>query len=417
MPKPTSLHAPSADSSLNHPATLIQGPEISIAPDGRMIIGSVTTLNGARATVAGAELSVGDGHVEIGSSTYSLPMPDTNSAAAGEFFVIGIGMKMDSNDRMWLLSFTVTLGRPATISGHVISMALSKIVVDSSTYALPVSLAIFLGANVLFIDGKSMQRASDGSLLVSGSSLALGSQTIISRHTFSVPISSLFLPSAIIFTMIGQTFTRLSDGFVIAGTTLRAGALGITFFEILISVVSSGKEILVGSSTFTILPAHKSMSKVAGQTLTANSVGLVIADTTFSADDSGIITLSGIKISILPNRNGFLIGSSTAAVSSVVQNVFNIAGLTLTVVSSDFVIDDIVLTANDSAVTMSGTVIALGSHGLRIGFSTFPVSTDLGELQVGSSIIVSSTASEQGLEVLIMSALDADALLTMDLAN
>jgi len=73
------------------------------------------------------------------------------------------------------------------------------------------------------------------------------------------------------------------------------------------------------------------------------------------------------------------------------------------------------LSAKGPTVTISGTVISLGSHGLRIVFSTFPVSTDLGVTQVGSSTIPPSTASEQGLGTLLMSAFSAGASPMIDL--
>jgi len=62
-------------------------------------------------------------------------------------------------------------------------------------------------------------------------------------------------------------------------------------------------------------------------------------------------------------------------------------------------------------------VVSLGSPGLRIGLSTFPVSTVLGELQVGSSTISPPTASEQGLGTLIISAFGAGISPIMDLAS
>jgi len=66
---------------------------------------------------------------------------------------------------------------------------------------------------------------------------------------------------------------------------------------------------------------------------------------------------------------------------------------------------------------ISGTVISLGAHGLRIGFSTFPVSPVLGELQVGSSTISPSTASETGFVAPMMCAFGAGASPMMDLAS
>ena len=113
---------------------VIAGQTITKTSNSGVMIGSSNYPPGAQATLSGTVLSVGSDNVVLGSSTYALPsnpneptLVDDNTTTRAPDGGVIIG------------DFTIAPGGQTTFSGQKISVSISSVIVDGSTFALTTS--------------------------------------------------------------------------------------------------------------------------------------------------------------------------------------------------------------------------------------------------------------------------------------
>ena len=206
-----------------------------------------TTLqaNGPAVTIQGVSVSLDKSSIVVGSSTLALPTGSGNGVltAAGQTFTpLGGGSILVNGN-----TFSVN-GPPTTVSGTVLSLALSGLVIDSQIFALP------------------------------------------------TPAPEVIPNTKNTITFAGQTFTQLrSDAVAFHGTTLVANGPAATIAGTVISLASSN--LVVGSQTFALpTPAPN-----------AFHIAVVIDGTTLTAGASAV-TISGKTLSLAFGSSGLYVG-------------------------------------------------------------------------------------------------------------
>ena len=365
-------------------------------PNGGLIIGGSTVMPGQAATINNHQVSVGPSDVVVDSNTYAFAPLTTPPAIP--ITVAGLSMQSASNGGVIIAGQTLAPGVQTTIGGHTISVGAGNVVVDGNTHILPT--AIPAPPPQPLIGGSTMQRASDGAVLIGSSTLLIGSQVTIAGHVISVGSANVVVdgttnalptpgPSPSPILLNGQTIQRASNGGLIIGTSTIAPGSQITIAGYIISV--GPNNIILDSSTYALPP-------VAGATLlsspsaSAQRNAITLPNGSVLSAGGSPITISGEIISILSNDQGAVIDGSTILFASpTARSVFTVGGQTFTAAPSSFVVGGATVSLDGAAVTIAGTVVSLGPSGLQIGSMTIPL----------------ATVTPTGLGAYIMSAFDA----------
>ncbi len=328
---------------------VVAGQTASVNADGAVAIGSQTVAAGANAiTVGGTPLSLGPSGLVVGSKTIP-PAKMTEASAvatiAGQAITpvpVGAGYVVAGS--------TVAQGAPfVTISGTPVSLGVSGIVVGSETIQLP-----------------------------------------------NIPEASL------VATIAGQPITAspVRGAYVVAGSTITQGAPAITISG---TPVSLGQELIVGSSTVKIPP--ESVFNVAGQVITANPSGFILAaapsqlgslgsltpitagDMTFSVGsgvavvDGATIGLGNPTIKVLNGQTvsfgpgGIGLASTTIALPSAESfRAVTAGGVTFGLGQSVAVIDGSSFNvAIPTTKVLNGQTISIGPSGIGLASTTIPI--------------------------------------------
>ena len=161
--------------------------------------GMTLVANGPAATVSGTAISLASSGLVIGSQTFAFPTPApdllTNANAVVTF--AGQTFTRHGSGAIVVNGMTLVANGPATtISGTVVSLASSSLVIGSQTFAFPTSAPSAL-SNAVVIDGNTLT-AGGPPVTISGTtlSLAFGSSGLyVAGHgsgasSFSVPMTA-----------------------------------------------------------------------------------------------------------------------------------------------------------------------------------------------------------------------------------
>lgn len=161
--------------------------------------GMTLVANGPAATVSGTVISLASASLVIGSQilTFPTPAPDLITNANAIVTVAGQTFTRHGSDAVAFNGMTLIANGPAaTVSGTVMSLASSSLVIGSQTFAFPASA---LGAlpNAVVIDGNTLT-AGGLAVTISGTTLSLafgGSGLYVAGHgsdasSFSVPMTA-----------------------------------------------------------------------------------------------------------------------------------------------------------------------------------------------------------------------------------
>ena len=301
---------------------VVGGNTVDRLPGGELLIAGSTYSPGTRVTISGVAVSVAADNLIVDGITHSLPSQITPTPV----LLGGQTIAKASHGGVVIGTSTYLPGYQGNVLGEALSVGLDNVVLDGSTYTLPT----YPTAEPILIDGKSITRASNGAVVIGDSTIAPGSQAIISSHTISNGFSSL----------------------VVDGSTYQ-------------------------------LPTDTVSKNAVPQSLTLAN-GVVI-----SAGGSGA-TISGTTYSIPSDDRELIVNGKTMALPTGVQSVFTVAGQTFTANPTGFVINGHSVAIDGSAVTLSGSLVSLGSGGLQIGSTTFPLSPaqETADLGLGGLIIL-----------------------------
>ena len=380
------------------PAGSPEQAALTRGPNGGLIVGSSTIMPGQTATINNHQVSVGSSDVVVDSNTYAFAPLATPPATP--ITVAGLSMQIASNGGVIVAGQTLAPGVQTTISGHAISVGTSNVVVDGNTQILPTVTPAQPPQPL--IGGSTMQRASDGAVMIGGSTLPIGSQATIAGHVISVGPANVVvdgttnaLPTpattAPPILLNGQTIQRASNGGLIIGTSTVAPGSQTTIAGHVISVGPSN--VVLDSSTYA-LPLIAGATLISSPNASAPRNAITLPNGSILSAGGSPITISGETISILSDDQGAVIDGSTILFASpTAQSVFTVGGQTFTAAPSSFVVGGATVSLDGAAVTIAGTVVSLGPSGLQIGSMTIPL----------------AIASPTGLGGYIMSPLDAPA--------
>lgn len=269
------------------------------------------------------------------------------------------------------LVFIVVPG-PSTVSPIVTPV--SVLTIGNSVVADDSSSRFRIGSQTLFAGGAPI--TVSGTLISStptAKALAAGSSNTIIGHGPDLPVPT-----------IGSQ--KLSAGsaeqYTIYGQTLTPGGL-ITISGTPVSLMPSASGIVQGSSTSLFLtPPHNApLITVGSSAYTADAASNYVIDGQTLAPGSAV-TRSGTPISLMRSASGIVVASSTSWLPSPTRNqlVVTHGSSVLTANAAlEYIINSQIL-ANDSATTISGTVISIDAKGTAVALGTSTQNAGLGSL-------------------------------------
>lgn len=318
----------------------------------------------------------------IGSSTGPGTTPALNSVVAN-----GNTIVRDPNGGVVVGSSTVMPGNTVQVAGAPLSVGTDHVVLGGSSYALPAATT----AGAVLVGSSAIVKASNGGVVIGGSTVAPGVQTAVAGYTISVGSSHAVVN--------GITYALPAS----AGAVVQAApALSPVFGGSQSVVIGPNGGIIIGSSTF----APGAQATIAGKVVSVGSSSMVIGGTTYSlptnpgavlqqapnlaqnlASGSKVtlangaiitaggasVTIGGSVIGIPSGGSGLIVNGKTVPLPT--NSVFTVAGQTFTAAPTAFAVAGQSLSPGGSAITLSGTVLSLGPSGLQVGSSTIPLSS------------------------------------------
>ena len=278
------------------------------ASGGGFIISTSAYSPGAQTRTSGTAVSVGTHNMIVPGGTFTL-LPQGSRTSV---LIAGDTITKGSNGGIVIGSSKYPPGTQATFSDTVLSLGLDKVVLDSSTYALPANPS----DDPTLVDGNPITRAPNGGVIIGDSTILPEGQATFSGHTKSAGVSSIIL-----------------DGSTFASPT-SAGA-------------------------------------VAYQNITSKSITL--ANGVVISAGGHVAMISGTTYSIPTDGSGLITDNKTMGFPTSLQSVFTISGQTFTANPTGFRAGGHSISLHGSAITLSGTPISLGLSGLQVGSSTIPL--------------------------------------------
>ena len=371
IPSPASI-SPSLQNSM-----IQERPKpVAPVPTAFSIAGTTISRGGHGLTVSGTFISVGPSDLIIGAHT--IPLASVSAPASP---------LITPNPAGYSVAGTfITPGAIITVSGTLVSLGSSNLVIGTQTIPLPSAPA----SPVFSLGGETFTANPTGFLIhgttilpnrpgitVSGTRLFLGSSgLVIGTQTIPLPPA---LPSSV-FSLGGETFTANPTGFPIHGTPILPNSPAVTIFGTPVSLGSSG--LVLGTSTIAI-PPSPSILAINSHAFTAIPSGFSIGGTAIYQNGSPI-TISGTSISL--GASVLVVGSSTIALPSS-ASILTINGQTLTAIPSGFSIGGTAIYQNGSPITISGTSISLGASVLVVGSSTIALPSSASILTINGQTL------------------------------
>jgi len=395
----------------------IGGQPVIQGPNNGIIIGSSTYTPGTQAQISGVTVSVGNGHYIANGVSYAVPFSNPTSPP----LIAGQPVQIASNGGVIAAGTTIAPGSSATIAGHVIVAGSSHAVIDGST----INPAPATQTPVL-IAGQPVRIATNGGIVVAGSTLAPGNVATISGHVISAGASYAVIDGSTInpapatpapaFVAGQPVQIAPKGGIMMAGTTLAPGNVATISGHIVSAATwyavidgstvnppsTNPTPILIAGQPLQIAPNGGVI--VAGSTLAPGSVAtisnhIISAAASYAVIDGSIafpqptpsptpqaltfangavasaggapVIVSGTTYSIPPSANSIIINGQTKPLPTAPpQSVFTIAGQTFTANPTGFAIGGQSVALGGTAVTVAGTVVSLGSGGLQIASLT-----------------------------------------------
>ena len=289
----------------------IAGLPMQSAFNGGVIIAGQTLASGIQTTISGHAISVGSGNVVVDGNIQILPT--ALPAPAPQILIGDSPMQRVSNGAIVLGSSTLPIGSQTTTAGHIISVGATNVVVDGTTNALPAPTPA--PGSPILLNGQSIQRAPNGGLIIGTSTLLPDTQTTISGHVISVGPTAIVLDSSTYALRPTAGATPIppsaqSNAITLPnGSVLSPGSGPVTISGSIISVLSNNQGAVIGGSTVLFAsPTPQSVFTVGNQVFTAAPSSFVISGVTMSVGGPAV-TIAGTVVSLGPS--GLQVGSAT----------------------------------------------------------------------------------------------------------
>lgn len=358
------------------------GQQFTAVPGGFVANGQTIQAD-KPVNIAGSTASLGPGGLSYGNQMAAVapPAPTSSVITVGNqpFTVVPVAGGFGINGQ------TVSSGQSINEGGTTIAYGPSGLAIGSTIVSLASLPAGTLNAAGQAITSAPQGYAIDGTtvlpnqaITVSGTVISLNpSQIIIGSSTISLPASK---EASSVLTVNGQTLTALpnGNGYVDNGQTINPGSPAIMISGIPTSIAAGASAVIVGSSTIPIATGSPNgLLTAAGETFTPLASGTIAIDGSTISVGGPPITDQGSVISLAPS--GLVIGSSTFAFPTPAPDAHND--------KNGFVIDGQTLTFNGAAITISGTSISLGETALTIGTSTISLASVTADGGLGGAIL------------------------------
>jgi len=293
----------------------------------------------------------------------------------------------DPNGGVVVGSSTVMPGNTVQVAGAPLSVGTDHVVLGTSSYALPAATT----AGAVLVGSSPVVKASNGGVVIGGSTVAPGIQTAVAGYTISVGSShavvdgiTYALPASAgavvqaapapspVFVGSQSVVLGPNGGIIIGSSTIAPGA----------QATIAGKVVSVGSSSMVIDGTTYSLPTSPGAVLQqapnfaqnlASGITVTLANGAIITPGGAPVTISGSVIAIPSGGTGLIVNGKTVPLPT--NSVFTIAGQTFTAAPTGFAVAGQSLSPGGSAITLSGTVLSLGPSGLQIGSSTIPLSS------------------------------------------
>ena len=280
-------------------------------------------------------------------------------------------------------------GQPITVSGTVLSLGSSAVVIASKTVRLPQSqqaIATIAGSPLIF---HPHAVAIAGDVLTPGASpKTLSDGVVVSVDPSSVFASPkpLALPQSkpTVTKFLGHDMTLLPHAVVFSGTTHTSGGLPFTLSGISMSVgpssLSIGSQIIpfaqlqhVGS-----IPTQKP-DPISGHT----GGGVILPGSQISVDSDGNVVIDGTTLK--PGNPGMTLDGHSISVAP--GQALVIDGSTLTPGGSAITLDDIPVSRNPNGdLVVAGTTLLPGSNSVQFGSTPISVGSNGGIVIDGTTL-------------------------------
>ena len=308
---------------LASPSPLTVGDNtIEKALNGGAVIGKSTYTIGYVGTLSNTPISVGLDSVVVGTITHALP-------TSTPVLVGGNSMVKAGNGGVVIGSSTYSPGSHAQISDNSVSVGVNSVVVDGTPYAIPTPST----ADRLLINNSPISRAPDGGAIFQGGTIGLGSQTSINSHVISVGASTVVVDGTSYALPISAGAVAQSPSpqpnapiTLTNGDILTPGGSGVTFSGTAYAIPSGDSGLVVNGQTvpFPTESTLQSIFTVAGQTFTAAPTGFAIGSQSVALDGTAA-TFNGTMVSLGPS--GLQIGSKTMPLTSAQTTEGSLGGL------------------------------------------------------------------------------------------
>ena len=368
---------------------VVGGKTVDRLPDGGILIAGSTYSSGTHTRISGTDVSVGADSVVVDGVTHMLPYQNTPTPV----LIGGQTIAEAASGGVVIGSSTYLPGTQGIAFGTAFSVGADNVVVDGSTYNLPT----YATKKPILVGSESVTRASNGDIVIGDSTVAPGSQEIISGHMISAGFESVVIDGstyALPTNVVSEHTTTPQSIMLANGVVLSAGGNAATVSGTTYTMPSNDNgAIIINGKTVSFNTEARSVFSIAGLTFTANPTGFVV-DGHSVLPDGAAVMIAGTTVSLGPL--GLRIGSSTIPLTSPLETdrvqslVFTVAGQTFTANPTGFVVDGHSVSIDGPAVTLSGTVVSLGPSGLRIGSSTIPLTVAQETADVGLGAIILS---------------------------
>ena len=336
-----------------HSSVKIGGVGVYVPTQGQssIVLGHHTaSVGGPPVTVDHTPISLGTSHLVVDGTSSHQFVPTAQPTGSSTIAIGDHSIAITASDasRVVIGSQTAVVGGPRiTISHTPVSLGSDALVVGSSTHVLSSKTSSHKAIEI----GEYHITPP-----VPGSSLIIGTQTLVPGEAITVSSTPISLGSSVL--VVGTSTVPL----LTSGPDLTTNEHSHHF--------------AIGSQTITVKPTGV---VVGSQTLHPGGPAITVSGTSYSLGTTEFI--AGTLTETFPAATTFtkfrpevfISGLSQISASSVPvrkQNVITVADETITVKSSEVVVHGMTLTLGASGITVDGTIVSLGTSKLVVGDKT-----------------------------------------------
>ena len=297
-------------------------------------------------------------------------------ASPTPLIVSGNTIQKATNGGVVIGTSTFTAGYEGKLSDVPISVGVDNIVIDTTTHALPTSAPVLIG-------GQSIVKATNGGVVIGTSTYSPGSQAQVSGKKVSVGVDSIVVGG----TSYAIPTPSTADTILVGKSPISRGPDGVAIVggaTIGLGSQSSinGHVVSVGASTIVLDGTSYGLPSSAGAILQTShpqqNSPVTLMNGAVLTPGRNMATISGTTYAIPSDDSGLVVNGQTVPFPTVtsLQSVFTVAGQTFTAAPTGFAIGGQSVALDGTAAIVDGTVVSLGPSGLQVGSKTMPLTSE-----------------------------------------